>query len=296
MISNLEYYRTFLYVADLQSFTKAANALYVSQSAVSQAVRKLEKELGYPLFERIGRTVQLTKEGNLLLGYVRRAMEELGAGENTAARLYQTRTRELTVGATETSIRYFLAARIRDFQKNSPDIHITFQGATTQELCRMLQEKEIDLAFLISPIPGGYDFHMLPLYEFQDIPVASGDMRIDREKEYKQRELSDYPMIAVSSENQVRINVEEWFIRDGVIPIPAYTVRSMGLILPLVRNGLGYGILPEEFVHDDLKQGTLFQIRTATLPRKRTLYAAIRKNEQLSVTAQAFLDAVPIQR
>ena len=293
MISNLEYYRSCLYTANLLSFTRAAELLYVTQSAVSQSIKKLENELGYPLFIRSGKELQLTTEGEHLLVYVRRAMEELSAGERIVSNQYLGRQTELTIGATETAIRYYLATGIRSFKSIHPDVQIIFQGTTTQELCRLLKEGAIELAFLISPIPKDYDFSLVPLRTFQDIPIAAGDFDIDALKTYSQRELADYPLIAVSSDNQARANIDAWFLEDGHILSPSYTVRSVSLALPLVRSGLGIGMVPLEFVTEDLQKGDLIQIRTRSLPEKRTLYAATQKGLPISPIASAFMEAVP---
>ena len=82
MISNLEYYRTFLHVANSCSFTRAAELLFISQSAVSQTIKKLENELNCTLFERTSHGLLITEEGTALYRHVQKAMEELDRGEN----------------------------------------------------------------------------------------------------------------------------------------------------------------------------------------------------------------------
>ena len=119
MISNLEYYRNFYWVANLHNFTKASEKLCVSQSAVSQSIKKLEAEIGCTLFDRSGKDLKLTDEGERLFLHVRRAIEEFEVGENQVSQLSTLRTGELQIGATETTIRYFLGPWLKSFKKEN---------------------------------------------------------------------------------------------------------------------------------------------------------------------------------
>lgn len=289
MISNLEYYRTFLYVANLRSFTKAAELLYISQSAVSQTIKKLENELNCNLFERTSHGLVLTEEGEELYLHVQKAMEELDRGENALSNMSSLRTGELQIGATETSVRHFISPKIKEFKANNPNIRITFKGGNTSDLCIMLQNGEIEIAFLISPIPHSYQFHLTKILDFQDIPVVSTEFAMDLSKIYDISELINYPLITVDPTNQVRRIFDEWFMKEDVFLNPDYTVRSMGLVLPLVQNNLGIGFIPGEYVQSDIEKGRLAQVLTKSLPEKRTLYLAIRSAGSVSTIGKRFL-------
>lgn len=289
MISNLEYYRNFYWVANLHNFTKASEKLCVSQSAVSQSIKKLEAEIGCPLFDRSGKDLKLTLEGERLFLHVRRAIEEFEVGENQVSQLSSLRTGELQIGATETTIRYFLGPWLKSFKKENPSIRITFKGATTSELCSLLNEGTIEIAFLISPIPQGYNFNLELIDEVADIPVVSKDFDINTKPEYSPSELLKYPLITVSEENAVRDVLNKWFWQDNAMLIPDFTVSNMGLVLPLVKDGLGIGILPEVYVKEELKKGSIVQLKTRNLPQKRMLYAATSPGISLSATGKAFL-------
>ncbi len=289
MVSNLEYYRSFFWVATLHSFTQAADLLYVSQSAVSQSVRKLENELGCELFERSGRSFRLTPEGENLFRYVRRAVEELESGETLVSRRSSLASGELQIGATETSIRYFLGPKLREFHDANPSVSISFRGATTAELCRLLQEGSLEIAFLFTPVPSQFDFHLKKLTEIRDIPVVSSSFPIDRNKVYTPLQLTDYPLISVTQDNSVRSIFDDWFHKDGAMFLPDYTVKSMNLVLSLVENGLGIGMVPEPYALPGIENGSLVRLTTTSLPAKRILYAASLPAVPISVAAKAFL-------
>ena len=289
MISNIEYYRTFLYTAQMRSFTSAAEYLCVSQSAVSQSIRKLENELGCKLFSRNAREFSLTPEGELLLSYVQRAMKEFYTGENMVTKISSMQLGELRIGATETPLRFFLPGIIRSFHDKYPNVKITFQGSTVHELGSMLQDGDIELAFLVMPAPIADIFQVTKVLEFQDIPVVSSDFDIDVNKTYTLDDLSDYPLITVPQDTQVRRLFDGWFLKSGKLLSPDYTVRSMSIVQTLTESGVGIGLLPEPLVHDKLVNGELVQLKTSTLPPKRSICIAINPVHDLSLTAQSFI-------
>lgn len=289
MVSNLEYYRTFFAVANFRHITRAAEYLCVSQSAVSQSVRKLEQELGCRLFERSGRGLALTAEGEALYSHVQHAMQEIYTGENIVSRLTHLKSGELQIGATETSLRFFVLDKIRSFRQKYPDIRMSVRGTTTTDLCRSLQDAELEIAFLISPIPDGFDFHLQLISEIEDIPVVSSDFPIDFTRVYTPRELQQYPMIATAQGNTVRQYFDNWFIDSGVVPEYDFTVRAMGLMPPLLLNGLGIGIIAKNYVEDDIKEGRLVQLKTTSLPEKRSLYIATNPRTALPSAAREFI-------
>ena len=289
MVSNLEYYRTFFAVANFRHITRAAEYLCVSQSAVSQSVRKLEQELGCRLFERSGRGLALTAEGEALYSHIQHAMQEIYTGENIVSRLTHLKSGELQIGATETSLRFFVLDKIRSFRQKYPDIKMSVRGTTTTDLCRSLQDAELEIAFLISPIPDGFDFHLQLISEIEDIPVASSDFPIDFSKVYTPRELQQFPMIATAQGNTVRQYFDNWFIDSGVVPEYDFTVRAMGLMPPLLLNGLGIGIIAKNYVEDDIKEGRLVQLKTISLPEKRSLYIATNPRTALPSAAREFI-------
>lgn len=286
---NLEYYRSFFMVADFLSFTKAAEQLYLTQPAVSQSIKKLESELGCSLFDRTAQGLRLTKEGHILYSHVKKAFEELQTGEHQIMKLANFKTGELPIGATETSLRFLLAPKIPDFKKMYPNVHITFIGSTTRDTCAKLQSGDIEVAFLMSPIPPEFKFDLIRIGDVQDILTASRFFPIDFSKTYELSEIVNYPLIYVTSENSVRAYIDNWFLANNVVFTPEFTVRGTSLVLPLVMNRLGIGIIPFNFVSEELKSGTLIQIKTHTLPPPRTLYLATNPSAPTSAICREFI-------
>ena len=285
---NLEYYRTFFITANFLNFTKAAEQLCLTQSAVSQTIKKLESELGCTLFLRRPSGLRLTEEGDILYNHVKKAFEELQTGEYQILKLGDFKTGSLRVGATETTIRFFLAPLIHKFKKEFPNIHISFIGSTTQDTCKKLSNGDIEFAFLISPIPAEYHFELIKIRTLQDVFCAGKDFNIDFSKEYTPSEIIEYPLVSISSDNSVRGYIDKWFMKYNIIFTPEYTVKSTGLVLPLIQNNLGIGILPFDYISEDIRQGKMIQIKMTDLPPSRDIYIATNPLTAPSAIGQEF--------
>ncbi|MCD8217764.1 MAG: LysR family transcriptional regulator [Clostridiales bacterium] len=290
MICNLEYYRTFFMTANFLSFTKAADQLCLTQPAVSQSVKKLEVELGCNLFTRSSHGLELTKEGTVLYEHVKKAFAELQTGERQLNNMTDLKMGELKIGATETSLHLFLASKLPEIRQRFPKISISFAGSTIRDTCQKLQSGEIEAAFLISPIPPEFQFQLTNIGSVQDVPVAGPSFPMDFGRTYTQADLANYPLIAVEEGNSVRDYIEQWFLEYNVLFTPEFTVRSTGLVLPLVEQNLGIGILPENFVSKKIADGELKQIMTQTAIKPRTLYLAINPLQPVSAICNQFLE------
>ena len=108
MQTNLEYYKIFYYVSKYNSISLAAEALSISQPAVSQAIKHLEKDLGCALFVRMAKGVRLTKEGEMLFSYVERGYEAILSGEKRLLEMLNLEKGEICIGASDMTLKYYL--------------------------------------------------------------------------------------------------------------------------------------------------------------------------------------------
>jgi DNA-binding transcriptional LysR family regulator len=108
MTVNLEYYRIFYYTAKHKSITLAANELFISQPAVSQAIKQLENSIGGKLFFRTPKGVKLTSEGEILYRYISKGYEQIILGENKFKELLALETGEIRIGASDMTLQFYL--------------------------------------------------------------------------------------------------------------------------------------------------------------------------------------------
>ena len=128
---NYELYKVFYHVAATLSFSEASKQLFISQSAVSQSIKVLEKKLNQPLFIRSTKRVQLTPEGEILLKHIEPAMNLIRKGENQLLEAHTLNGGQLRIGASDTICRYYLVTYLNRFHKEFPNIHIKVTNHTS---------------------------------------------------------------------------------------------------------------------------------------------------------------------
>ena len=138
MSVKLELYRVFKEVAEVGNITAAAQALYISQSAVSQSIKQLERDLQTRLFARNSRGVTLTAEGQMLYEYVRSAMGLLETGEEKLSQTRELQMGQLTIGASDTVTSQFLLPYLDAFHKRHPAIHIQIVSGRSHKVLGLL--------------------------------------------------------------------------------------------------------------------------------------------------------------
>ena len=172
MTENLEYFKVFYYVARYGSVTRAAGELAISQPAVSQSLRQLEKSLGVTLFARVSRGVKLTGEGQLLYSYVEKGYEQIEQGVEKVRRMRNLELGEIHIGASDMTLRFYLLPFLEVFHDRYPDIKVTVANAPTPETLKLLKEGKIDFGVVSTPFEEDGDICAEPDREIEDVFVA----------------------------------------------------------------------------------------------------------------------------
>ncbi|MGN0822513.1 MAG: LysR family transcriptional regulator, partial [Candidatus Gallimonas sp.] len=155
---NLELYRVFYTVAKCGSLTKAAEELYISQPAVSQAIKQLETQLGTSLFNRTHKGMELSAQGGaLIFEEVERALGLLNGVEDKLSELRHSATGTLRIGASETIFQYCLADKIVDFHKQYPQVRFELISDVSPKTIEQLKTDRCDIGFLNLPIESDED-------------------------------------------------------------------------------------------------------------------------------------------
>ena len=166
---NLEYYKIFYYTAKQKSVTLAAEKLSISQPAVSQAIKHLEKDLGCALFVRTAKGVRLTKEGEMLFSYVERGYEAILSGEKRLLEMLNLEKGEICIGASDMTLKYYLLPYLERFHEKYPNIRVTVTNAPTPETLQHLADGRIDFGIVSSPVePQGW-LKIIPVKEIRDV-------------------------------------------------------------------------------------------------------------------------------
>ena len=168
----LSSYRIFYTVACEGNISRAAQLLYISQPAISKAIRRLEEALDTQLFLRSSRGVRLTDAGQVLFAHVRQAFEALNAGEEEIKKIHRLGLGHLRIGVSTTLCKYLLLPYLKAFIRAFPHIRISIFCQSTGHTIQLLNEKKIDIG-LIGAASGSGPCHFEPLESIQDIFTAS---------------------------------------------------------------------------------------------------------------------------
>ena len=193
---NYELYKVFYYVATSLSFSEASKQLYISQSAVSQSIKTLEKKLNQPLFIRSTKKVQLTPAGKILLKHIEPAMNLIRRGENQLLDTNTLGLGQLHIGASDTICRYFLVPYLKEFHKQFPNVPIKVTNATSLSCVDLLEQGKVDL--IVTNFPNAklsHSYMQKTVLNFKDVFIANPAYFNLKQHEIPFEELKQYPIL-----------------------------------------------------------------------------------------------------
>ena len=243
---NYELYKVFYHVASTLSFSEASKQLFISQSAVSQSIKVLEKKLNQTLFIRSTKKVQLTPEGEILLKHVEPAMNLIRQGENQLLDSNSLNGGQLRIGASDTICRYYLVPFLSEFHKRYPNIHIKVTNRTSIECARLLDNGQVD--FILTNYPnsglgGTQNIHVLR--EFNDIFVANETYFPMKDRPVTLRELQALPILMLDRKSTTSEFLHNMFQKHQLDLVPEIELSSNDLLIDLARIGLGIAFVPD---------------------------------------------------
>jgi DNA-binding transcriptional LysR family regulator len=286
---NYELYKVFYNVAKSLSFSEAAEALFISQSAVSQSIKTLEKRLNQPLFIRSTKRVALTKEGELLLKHIEPAINLITRGENQLCADPKSGT-QLRIGASDTICRYYLVPYLNNFHREYPNIHIKVSNGTSVQCAKMLERNEVDVIVTNSPNSALNDLmDIIPVKEFHDVFIAKKDdfPLYDHPISFKQ--LLKHPILMLEKRATTSMYLHNLFLEQSLDLVPAIELASNDLLIDLARIGLGIAFVPDFCIKD---LGELAIIETEQKIPSRKLVAAYNLDIPLSEGARFFIESL----
>lgn len=258
-----EYYRIFYYAAKYKNLTQAARALHSSQPNISRTIKLLENALGCCLLIRSNRGISLTPEGERLYTHVKAAVERIRSAENEITRSANMQEGCVTIGASETALRMVLLPVLRRFKKDHPRIRIRILNHLTIQAVGSARRGEVDLAVVATPPDVERPLSSRPLLRFRDILIGGPSYRIFHEKPVTLKELSAHPLICLGEDTMTFQFYEDFYRRHGLSFYPELQAATTDQILPMIRNDLGIGHIPEIFARDALDKGEVFQLSLA---------------------------------
>ncbi|OXB01459.1 LysR family transcriptional regulator [Flavobacterium oncorhynchi] len=250
-IYQLEY---FIKTAEVLHFTKAAELCFVTQSGLSQQIKKLEEELGMPLFKRIGKKVQLTEAGSVFLIHARKVVENVENGKQAIEDLNEMIGGELRLGVTYIFGLLILPV-INAFAKTYQNLKIVVEYGTTEALEQKLITNELDLVLVISSHEIELPIQKVPLFTSNMVMAVSKSHSLASLDKIAFKKIEDVPLILPGKGSNSREYVEVLFKKYNMKPKISIELNSIHALLQMVENSDWATIVAEKALKgwDNLK-------------------------------------------
>lgn len=284
---NYELYKVFYHVASTLNFSEASKQLFISQSAVSQSIKTLERKLDQTLFIRSTKKVQLTPEGEILMRHIEPAMNLIQKGE---AQLIDAATTggQIRIGASDTICRYFLIPYLERFHKTFPGAHIKVINQTSMKCAELLRNGQVDLIVVNYPNNHlGTAASVLRIKKFRDVFIAGCPFHELKDRTVSFSELLQYPILMLDKNSTTNEFLHQVFQQHQLDLVPEIELTSNDLLIDLARIGLGIAFVPDYCIKEPADD--LFLLKTKEELPCRELAVAYNDQIPLSRASMEFL-------
>jgi DNA-binding transcriptional LysR family regulator len=296
---DMKHLETFCKVAEIGSFSRAGEAIYLTQPTVSGHIASLEQEVGLRLFDRLGRRVALTNGGQIFYRYAKEILRLRAEALNAIYEFSHLLKGRITIGGSTIPGEYFLPKVMGRFQTEAPGISISLVIADSQQIIDMLRAGEIEVGAVGIRFEGeGIDAY--PLFRDRVIIVASAQHPLAVKRDISWEELRAAPLLIRERGSGTRKAFEQHVAVAELRMDDFRIVGEMGSSTAVkegVKAGIGLGIISDLAVREDIEGGGIKEVRVqgqGTI--ERAFFAVVPAGRDLSPPARRFLEFLQTQR
>jgi LysR family transcriptional regulator, cyn operon transcriptional activator len=282
----LRHIRYLLAVAEHRNFTRAAEALHVSQPTLSQQIRQLEEMLDAQLFDRSGRTVRLTDAGEAYVRYAQRALQDLDAGKRAIHDVQELTRGSLRLAMTPTFTAYLIGPLLEKYNRRYPNITLSVIEMSQERMEVLLSEDELDVGIAFNDTQS-------PDIEAQELFVEALAMMVGKTHPHAKRrdaltprEFRDEALVLLNRDFATRHYIDRYCRQHSIAPRIMIEANSISAVIELVSRSKLATILPADIAREH-KELCLVDLKPA--PPKRTAALLLRKEAYRSAATQAFI-------
>ncbi len=288
---DIETLKLFCDVIDLNGFTQAAAANSITQSAVSQRIKSLEKRFGIPLIERHGSNLQLTKEGGIVYLSARRILGEFREVEERLQELKGEEGGTVRVAAIYSVGLYELDPFLKQFLKKHPSIDVQIEYGRASKIYQDVGSGSIDLGIVAYP-PRRPQLSTISLSDDELVLICRPDHPFSQQEQIRLRQLDGQPFVAFHKDIPTRKAIDEIFRKHGVSVISRAEFDNIELIKRAVEIGLGTSLVPSVTVKSEIQAGRLKALYPMEGPFMRPIAALYRRGRSLPLAVKKFIDVL----
>jgi LysR family transcriptional regulator, low CO2-responsive transcriptional regulator len=281
---------SFLEVAKLESFSRAAEKIYRTQPAISAQVRLLEQECGEKLFDRSGKKVQLTPAGEILRQYAQKILALQKEALQAIAELNQTPRGKLYIGANEATCLYVLPKTFAHFKRLYPLVQISIYRNFSHKIIQKVQEGAVELGIVTLPLTAS-NMEIVPVFKDEVQVVTPKDHPLSKKKSVTVEELSHFPLILPKT-GHTRVVIDR-LLRDYRNHLQiSMELASVETIKKFVGAGLGISVISRTYAQPEVAAGLLKLIPLDGQKLYRELGMIYRRDRYQSLPAKVFIEVV----
>lgn len=284
----LRHLEIFKAVSETKSFTRAAARLYITQSAVSHAIRELEEQAGTPLFDRLSKSVYLTRSGELLMQEIIPILSACSLLESHIGHL-ETQA-PIRVVSSITIANFFLPALLRDFYGKYPDTSVQVEVLRASSAMETLRQGKADIALIEGGLPQDpfrslvFGSCRLKVVCAPDYPVSHTVMSVE--------EFCAEKLLLREKGSAIRDTLDSALYLLGYTAHPHWCSVNSSALIAAAKAGLGIAVLADALVEDDLAQKHLRNLTVAELALKNDLVAVWHRDKFISGPLSALLSLI----
>jgi DNA-binding transcriptional LysR family regulator len=287
---NTKQLRLFMLIADIKSFSKAAEHEALTQPAVTQQIIRLEREIGSVLFKRKNKRIELTKKGRLFYKFAKNMLSMMDSLERELRVIDSSDEGVLKIGSSHIPASQMLYEKIAGFKKRYPNVYIIYELNDTENISYMVENEMLDIGFVGAIEDSNLDYKSFSGDELK--LVASSSLDIPSKLSLSQ--LKEVPLIINQKESGVRKYLEKKLGEYGIPFSELNIISEIGLpesLLSIVRMGVGCAFVPSIILDRVISEGDLKVIEIKNFSAYRDYYMVTKKGVLLSNLAQTFLES-----
>ena len=274
-------------VAEEKSFSRAAEVLHRTQPAISQAVQRLEQEIGEKLFDRSSKNGTLTLAGEVLLDYAKQMLNLRQTARNAIKEMRDLHHGKVTISANEHTVFYLLPV-IQEFRRLYPLVKIEVQRGVASRIPKEVLAREVELG-VISFKPNDKSVNSTPVLVDELTLIVSPQHPLANRKSVSVKELGVETFVAHNAPSPYRQKVIETFDKHQTKLHIAIELPSLEAIKRLVEKGVGVALVPKLTAQNEITNGQLHAVSVREMKLERKLNIIYRRNSVLSHAAKSFL-------
>lgn len=285
---SLDLYKVFCTVVQLGNMSIAAKSLYISQPAVSMAIRQLETKLGGALLVRTAKGVRTTAEGEMLYRYLEQALGLITTAEKKYVQMVNLDIGEVRIGASDTILSEYILPYLEEYSRKHSNVNIKVTNRTTGGTLNLLKNGMVDIGFVNMPINDEDDFDVTKCLEVQDVLVGGSEYKDLAESGIELGQLSKYPVLLLERDSNTRKFLDEYALENGFKFSPQFELAATSLLIRFAQINLGLTVLTKQFSQDVVDNCKLFEIPIYPPIPKRHIGMLRLKNVEYSNAAREF--------